>query len=274
MRKPSRSWQESRRSVANNTPPESELCGALGEGRYEPDFDPAHFQTDFMNPVNPNPYFPLRVGSTWRFEGGGETIMVTVKNETKSIEGVPCIVVNDRVLEGGLLVEDTDDWFGLRHDRTVDYCGEISRNFEFPPGRQPRAAGARRRRRVVEGRSRRRSSGHAVHGDTGAGAVYRQEFSAGNAEDAAEVRSTTYGFGGDAQLDQFVPQALVELLCNNDCVVIREFTPIEPRSIGYKLYARGIGLFLEVNPRSGKVVRLVDCNVDAKCGDVRALPAP
>ena len=46
-----------------------------------------------------------------------------------------------------------------------------------------------------------------------AGAVYRQEFAAGNAEDAAEVLSTTYGFGSDAQLDQFVPQALVELLC-------------------------------------------------------------
>ena len=103
--------QEGRQLCRAQSTARRDLCGALGEGRYEPDFDPARFQTDFNNPVNPNPYFPLRVGNNWRFEGD-ETIMVTVMDETKSIEGVTCIVVNDRVEEDGKVVEDTDDWYG------------------------------------------------------------------------------------------------------------------------------------------------------------------
>jgi hypothetical protein len=267
--------QEGRQMCRAQNTARRELCGSLGEGRYEPNFDPARFQTDFINPVNPNPYFPLRVGNTWRFEGDGETIVVTVKNETKSIEGVTCIVVNDRVEQDGLLVEDTDDWYGLRLDRTVDYCGESVRNFERFSGDAPPLPELV----DVDGSWKTGRDGDLpgtqFMGVPVAGTVYRQEFSPGNAEDAAEVRSTTYGFGQDAQLDQFAPRALVELLCNNDCVVTREFTPIEPGAVGYKYYARGLGLFLEINPQSGKVVRLVGCNVDpAKCPAISALPAP
>ena len=50
-----------------------------------------------------------------------------------------------------------------------------------------------------------------------------------------------------------------------------EFTPIEPDAFGRKYYARGIGLFLEVDPEDGDVVQLVDCNFDARCA---ALPTP
>ncbi len=266
--------QEGRQFCREQRAARRDLCSALGEGRYQPDFDPVLFQTDFHNPMNPNPYFPLRVGYSWRYEGD-ETIVVTVLDETKSIEGVTCVVVNDRVEEGGQVVEDTDDWYGLRHDGTVDYCGEIAQNFELFPGDSPALAELT----DVEGSWKTGRDG-ALPGTQFmampiAGAVYRQEFAAGNAEDAAEVLTTTYGFGSDAQLDQFAPQALVALLCNNDCVVTREFTPIEPGAFGYKYYAPGIGLFLDVNPGTGKSVRLVDCNVDpVKCAAISALPGP
>ena len=47
-------------------------------------------------------------------EGDGEMIVVRVTDETKSIEGVPCFVVNDVVSdEDGQTIEDTDDWFTI-----------------------------------------------------------------------------------------------------------------------------------------------------------------
>jgi hypothetical protein len=43
------------------------------------------------------------------------------------------------------------------------------------------------------------------------------------------------------------------------------------RGIERKYYAPGIGVFLEVEPESGEVVRLVKCNVDPRCA---SLPQP
>lgn len=49
---------------------------------------------------------------------------MTVLSKTKLIEGVTCIVVNDKVSENGFLVEDTDDWFAQARDG--DVYGETS----------------------------------------------------------------------------------------------------------------------------------------------------
>ncbi len=49
--------------------------------------------------TNANPYFPLVQGYEWVYEGGGETITVTVTEETKEILGVKCRVVKDVVTE-------------------------------------------------------------------------------------------------------------------------------------------------------------------------------
>ena len=103
------------------------------------------------------------------------------------------------------------------------------------------------------------------------GDTYRQEFSIGNAEDVAEVLSTTYAFGRDRTLDQFVPQALAVALCSGDCLVTKEFTPLEPGVVERKYYAPGIGRFLEVNPDTGKVSRLIGCNVDGRCAMFAAM---
>lgn len=248
-----------------------QLCDALGEDRYDPDFDPAKFDDDFENPTAPNPHFPLGIGHRWEYQGGDETVTVEVLDKTKQIEGVTCIVVNDRVEVDGEVVEDTDDWFGQRKDGTVDYCGEISRDFEFFEGDDPEEAELV----SIEGSWKAGRDGDLpgtlFPGTPVVGAVYRQEFSPGNAEDAAEVLSTTYGFGNDPELDRLVPQALAEQLCAGDCVVTREFTPLEPDASERKYYARGIGLFLEVDLESGEVVQLVDCNFDARCN---GLPTP
>lgn len=249
-----------------------DLCGELGEGRYDPDFDPADFDEDFENVMNPNPWFPLGIGNRWLYAGGDETIEVEVLDETKQIEDVTCIVVRDVAREDGTTVEDTDDWFGQRKDGSVDYCGEISRNFESFEGDDPE------RPELVDiegswkaGRDGARS-GTLFPGTPVPGMVYRQEWSPGNAEDAARVLSTSYGFGSDPELDEFVPEDLASLLCAaHDCVVTAEFSPISPGEFERKYYARGLGLFLEVSPESGDTVQLVECNVDPKCA---SLPTP
>jgi hypothetical protein len=249
-----------------------DLCSELGGGRYDPSFDPADFDTDFANPPNPNPYFPLKIGDTWEYAGEDEQIGIEVLAETKLIEGVRCVVVRDRAEQGGVIVEDTDDWFGQRKDGTIDYCGEISQNFELFPGDEPLLP------ELVDvegswkaGREGARP-GTLFPGAPAVGQVYRQEFAPGDAEDAARVLSTTYAFGSDDELDELVPQALAELLCAaDDCVVTAEFSPLSPDAFERKYYAAGIGLFLEVAPEDGEIVQLVDCNVDARC---ESLPTP
>ena len=264
--------QESEQLCGEQRDARGDLCEALGGDRYDPDFDPADFDDDFANLTNPNPYFPLGTGSSWAYEGPGETIAVEVLDKTKRIEGVTCVVVHDLVEADGQAVEDTEDWIGQRKNGSVDYCGEIARNYESFPGDAPPEPELV----DVEGSWKAGRDG-ALPGTLFQGAplvgqVYRQEWSPGNAEDAARVLSTSYGFGEDPELDAFVPQALAELLCAaHDCVVTGEFTPIEPDVFERKYYAPGIGRFLEVDPESGDVIRLVDCNVDPKCA---VLPAP
>jgi hypothetical protein len=248
-----------------------DLCDALGEDRYDPDFDPADFDRTFSSP---NPYFPLSIGDHWSYAGpDGEAIEVEVLNATKRIEGVTCVVVHDLVQQDGDDVEDTDDWFGQRRDGTVDYCGEISQTFEYFAGDRPRE----RELVGIEGSWKAGRDGDKpgtlFPGAPQAGAVYRQEWSAGNAEDAAIVLSTSYRYGQDAELDEHVPRRLAQLLCSSKrpCIVTGEFTPIEPDGFERKYYARDVGRFLEVDPESGEVVRLVGCNVDSRCG---SLPQP
>lgn len=249
-----------------------ELCKALGEERYDPDFEPEDFDDDFSNLTNPNPFFPLAIGNHWDYAGGGETVSVEVLDATKSIEGVTCIVVNDRVEVDGVVVEDTDDWFGQRKNGTVDYCGELSREFELFEGDDPETPELVSLEGSFKAGRDGAKPGTIFLGTPVVGRVYRQEWSPGNAEDAAKVLSTSYGFGSDPQLDAFVPKDLAELLCPAaDCIVTGEFTPLSPDSFERKYYAREIGFFLEVHPGSGEILQLVDCNFDARCA---ALPTP
>src|SRR4030095_5706080 len=61
-----------------------EACEILGEDRYDPDLSPSLFD-DPKHPANPNPYFPLHVGTPWEDLGGGERNTVEIVNETKII---------------------------------------------------------------------------------------------------------------------------------------------------------------------------------------------
>ena len=239
-----------------------DLCGALGEDPYDPDWDPGMFDSDFTSPTMPNPYWPLDIGAEWEFEGGDEEITVTVLNETKSIDGVTCIVVNDVVTEGGELIEDTDDWYGQATNGDTWYCGEIALNFETFPGDNPDDPELI----DIEGSWKAGNEAgdkpgvimfHEYSPEFTAGTVYRQEVSWGNAEDAAEILSTSYYYPDGSDLDDLVPAALATIMCSDGCVVTREFTPVEPGAEAIKYYARDVGVFLEVE--DGEIVELVSC---------------
>lgn len=247
----------------------AELCELTGEDRYDPNWDPADFVTDYSTNV-PNPYYPLVIGHRWSFEAEDENNVIEVLSKTKFIEGVNCLVINDFVTgeNGG---EDTDDWYAQRFDGTVEYCGEEVQDFEMFAGDNPMEPEVV----AIDG-----SFKHGRDGDLAGtimpalpyeGQTYRQEMSLGNAEDSATILTTTYGLGDDDEIDSLVPRALVTLLCDDDCLITGEFTPVEPELFDLKFYSPGIGLFLELNLESGEINQLVECNFDPRCD---SLPQP
>ena len=219
----------------------TEVCEAIGEAPYDPDIDPA----DFVDPsqigdtVTPNTYFPLIPGSGWIYEGGDETITVTVTDDTVEIMGVTCVVVKDVAEEDGEVIEDTDDWFAQDTEGNVWYFGEISKEYE-----DGELVGIEGSWKAGEDGAK---PGVLMKAAPQVGEVYRQEFLLGEAEDMGEVLSLT----GTAA----VPAAS----CTGDCAIIKDFTPLEPDADEDKYFAPGIGLILEVdNEAGGERVELVE----------------
>jgi hypothetical protein len=248
-------------------------CALLGEERYDPEFDPLLFDADPADPASPNPLFPLAVGNVWEYASGEETNVVEVLDQTKLIEAVRCLVVRDQVFRDGDLVEDTDDWYAFALDGAVWYCGEEVKDYESFAGDAPEVPelvsidGSFKPGRDLD------KPGIIFLADPAPGDVYLEEFSLGNAEDVTEILSTTYSYGDDATLDELVPQALADHLCDGDCVVTRNWSLLEPGIFARKYLAPGIGVFLEVEPGEGVVVRLTDCNFDPRCATLPAAPA-
>jgi hypothetical protein len=263
--------QEGTRLCGKQQTARRDVCASLGENRYEPAFEPALFDNDFTHLTRPNRYFPLRIGNRWQYSGS-ESVAIEVLNETKLIEGVTCIVVRDLVTVDGVPTEDTNDWFAQAKNGDVYYCGEEVKDFETFEGDNPEIPELV----SIDGSFKTGRNGDepgiAFQGSPMRGQGYRQEFSLGNAEDIAQVLSTTYAFGANTELDQFVPRLLAQRLCSSgNCIVVKEFTPILPGVFERKYYAPGIGLFFSVHADTGEATQLVGCNFDSRCNN---LPKP
>jgi hypothetical protein len=246
----------------------TDLCKEVGEGRYDPEFEETDFDADFRNLTNPNPYFPLDVGSRWEFRSADQGTVVQVLDRTKLIDDVRCIVVRDEVFENGFLHEGTNDWFAQAKDGNVWYCGEETASFETFKGDRPKKPELV----SIDGSFKAGRDGDKPGiiflANPMPGQFYVEEASLGNAEDATEVLAVDYSFGKNPKLDRLVPPKLAQLLCKNDCIVTRNFSQLEPGVFERKYYARGIGVFLETAPQTGEVVRLVKCNVDPRCAQL------
>ncbi|HWO02130.1 MAG TPA: hypothetical protein VNS63_22985 [Blastocatellia bacterium] len=210
-----------------------EVCDAVGEAAYNPVVDPANFVDGITNP-----FFPMIPGTTFVYRGGGEDVTVTVTDRTKTILGVKCVVVRDVVKVNGQVTEDTEDFFAQDVQGNVWYFGEITQEFEN--GELVSIAGSFKA--GVNGAK----PGIIMRAAPRVGDVYRQEFLLAEAEDVAEV----LGLNASAT----VPAAS----CNNDCLITKETTPLEPGAVENKYYARGIGFILQVVPETGERLELVE----------------
>jgi len=238
-----------------------DLCKEIGGDAYDPEFG-EEFVDNFVDPleiggaVTPNPYFPLVPGNEWTYQSSflddegelvTETIRVTVTSKTKLIEGVTCLVVNDVVDEDGSVIEDTDDWYAQDLEGNVWYCGEIALNSELFDGDDPEEAEIT----DIDGswKSGRDGAlaGISMPAAPAVGDYIRQEVAWREAEDVIEILSingTEAAIGGS---------------CTGDCLVTRDFTPLEPGVNETKYYAPGIGLILELDA-DGNRVELIGFN--------------
>jgi len=218
-----------------------EICDELGEGRYDPLIDKANFVDSSGEPLPiDNLFLPLIPGTIMTYEGGDETIVVTVTYDTVEILEVPCTVVRDTVtdMENGELVEDTWDWFAQDVDGNVWYFGELS--MEYEDGELVSLEGSWK-----AGEDGAKPGIVMLAHPEIADKMYRQEFLLGEAEDMAVVVDT--GQNVDIDYGQY-----------SDVLVTEEWTPVEPDVQENKYYAPDDGLILEVNLENGESVELID----------------
>ena len=192
-------------------------------GRYAPKIDPA----DFVSNVD-NPYWPLKPGTGFHFEGTRGTTPQTddevVLHQTKRILGIDCAVVRDTVSEHGRAVERTLDFYAQDRQGNVWYMGEDS--FELKNGRMARASDSWRS--GVDGAK----PGIIMPAHPRAGDSYRQEYyPPGEALDEAQV----LGF----RTPPSVPYGAFK-----NALVTSELSPLEPQT-EEKYYVAGIGEILE-----------------------------
>lgn len=225
----------------NDTISENASFQELMAEEYNPEINPANFVDDINNS-----YFPLEPGTTYVYEGEEEDttidVEISVTNQTKEVMGVNTTVVRESEWEDGELVEDTYDWFAQDIEGNVWYFGENSTEYE--DGEVVSTEGSWEA--GVDGAK----PGIIMQADPQIGDTYWQEYYEGEAEDMAVVTS----------LDEnvTVPYGSFE-----NCLVIREWNPLEPGIEENKYYATDVGLLLERTVKGGNAtLELVDITTE------------
>jgi hypothetical protein len=205
----------------------------LPRGSERVTLDPA----DFVSRID-NPYWPMTPGSRWVYreidtDGTLQRVEVSVTNSTKRILGINARVVHDVVTERGRLKEDTFDWYAQDECGNVWYLGEDTKEYE--KGKVVSTEGSWEA--GVDGAQ----AGIIMAARPADGLKYRQEYYAGQAEDAAEVLSIE-------------EKAEVPFGRFTNVLLTKDFTPLHPEILEYKLYAKGVGpvLVLGVSGGSGR----------------------
>jgi hypothetical protein len=190
---------------------------------------------DFTTRID-NPYLPLRPGTRQVYretdaDGTVQRVVVRVTRRTKRVaSGIVGRVVRDTVTEDGELVEDTFDWYAQDRKGNVWYLGE--KTTEYEDGKPVSTAGSFED--GVDGARR----GIVMLARPRVGREYAQEHAPGVAEDRARVLSR------DEQAE--VPAGHYEKV-----LLTRDWNPLEPDVLEYKLYAKGVGLVLALGVSGG-----------------------
>jgi hypothetical protein len=205
--------------------------------------------SNFSDPLDiDNRYFPLAVGTVWTYKAdtpdGCEVTRTEVTGDTKVLAGVTVRVVHDQAFEGETcgdveLIEDTFDYHAQDDAGNVWYFGEDTFDCEGA-GNCERGEGS-----WLAGVNGAKPGifmlAHPRSGDS-----YSQELAEGVAEDHAlvtKVGATATMTRDDAFRDSY-----------SNCIVTKEWTPLERGFIEFKTYCPNIGNVLVIE-HHGKVVR-------------------
>ncbi|RMG85106.1 MAG: hypothetical protein D6708_16195, partial [Candidatus Dadabacteria bacterium] len=212
-------------------------CGSSSSGGGpsdppEPAFTAARFGVDSASVTNE--FFPLEAGTTWTYtnetEDGVETDVVEVLEETRTVAGVECRVVHDRVFLDGLLMEDTYDWYAQDADGNVWYLGEAVTNYDYDDeGNVIDMTDDGAWEAGVDGAE----PGILFKAQPAVGDSYRQEYLEGVAEDMAKVEAVD------------VTVELDDGTTYTGCVQTLEWNPLEENSDAHKYYCAGVGVVKE-----------------------------
>lgn len=180
------------------------------------------FPTEWADKID-NPWLPLVEGASWTYEkktaDGVEDVVVTVTDKKKKVDGVKTTVVTEKVSEDGQTIEDTAVWYAQDADGNVWNLGESTEAYE-DGATEPEVEGWEA---GVDGAE----AGIAMLAEPKVGDVYRQMFAEGDAEDQAEVLSTSESIRGPVGSWEGVLQT-------------EDTTPLEPE-VEHKFYAKGVG---------------------------------
>jgi hypothetical protein len=182
-----------------------------------------------------NPWFPLVPGRTYRYEGirdGKPAVDVLhVTHRTRSIQGAPTTVVQDRLYLSGRLAERTVDWYAQDRPGNVWYLGEATEEID----RRGRVVGrAGSWRAGVNGAQ----AGIYMPAHPRIGQSGRQEYYRGQAEDHFRVAA----LGATVRVPWGSSRAALKTV---------EWTPLEPGVLDAKYYVRGVGTVYEAAVRGG-----------------------
>ena len=252
--------RKSRRNCRDVFRARKQLCRTIGQEAYDPPFG-EEFAGNFVDPleigksITPNPYFPLVQGNQWVYEGTTiddegeeetETVTVTITNKTKLIDGITCLTVNDVAKVDEEIVENTDDWYAQDVQGNVWYCGEIAENFETFEGDNPEEPELTDIDGSWKAGRDGSKAGILLPFAPVVGEVIRQEVAWGEAEDVIEILAID---GTEA-----TPAGS----CNADCLVTRDFTPLDAEANENKYYAPGLGLIVEIDLNTDDRVELIE----------------
>jgi hypothetical protein len=195
---------------------------------YHPGIRPADFTTTIDNR-----YYPLKPGTTKMYVGKRDGLPmrheIIVTRRTRTVMGVPCVVVLDTVTSNGALVEKTEDWFAQKKDGGVWYFGENTA--EYVNGTVSSTHG------TWEAGVDNAVPGVIMQAHPKVGSAYYQEFRPGEAEDRAKILSL------DSSIK--VPSGTY-----HHVITTEDSDPLNPDKTDKKWYAPGIGVVHSVRIKS------------------------
>ena len=219
-------------SSAAAVPPASPQAAPAAAAPHHP--APSHFTHGRVD----NAWFPLKPGNRLVYHGSEDGSpfrdVFYVSYRTKTIEGVLCREVHDRVIKRGHVRERTTDWYAQTKRGVVWYFGERTATLDPRGHVESRDGSFRSGRDGAE-------AGIFMPAHPRVGESFLQENYPGHAEDRFGILSLN-------------AHAVSPAVASQHAMLTRETTPLEPGVVDHKYYVRDIGNVTEKTVRGGSEV--------------------